>query len=104
MTEIVVILLFLSLLAFIAYPLFRPPAESTASVKVQTRLDELLNEKEEAYLALKDVEQDYGMGKLSGRDYELLRAESENRAVQILKEIEATQASLGRPSRKSKKA
>ncbi len=103
MTEIVVILLFLSLLAFIAYPLFRPPAASTASVKVQTRLDELLNEKEEAYLALKDVEQDYRMGKLSRHDYELLRAESENRAVQILKEIEATQASLGRPSKKSKK-
>ena len=104
MTEIVVILLFLSLLAFIAYPLFRPPAASTASVRVQTRLDELLNEKEEAYLALKDVELDYRMGKLSKHDYELLRVESENRAVQILKEIEATRASLDRPSRKSKKA
>jgi hypothetical protein len=103
LTELVIILLFLSLLMFIAYPFFRPPEVSSPSIKLQTRLDELLNDKEEAYLSLKDIELDYRMGKLSKHDYAMLREESENRAVAILKEIEATQASLGRSSKKSQK-
>ncbi|MBI4454489.1 MAG: hypothetical protein HY644_01175 [Acidobacteria bacterium] len=103
MIELVAALLFLSLLMFIAYPFFQAAEASPTTIRTQSRLDELLNEKEEAYLSLKDIELDFRMGKLSGRDYEVLKKESENRAIEVLKQIEATQASLG-SSRKTIKA
>ena len=103
MIELVTAILFVSLLLFVAYPFFRSPEGSTADLRQRTRLDELLNEKEEVYLTLKDTDLEFRMGKLSREDYELLKRESENRAIEVLKEIESAHTSLGRPSGRSGK-
>jgi len=101
LTELLGALLFLALLVFIAHPLFRQPEGSPADVRNQTRLDELLNEKEEAYLSLKDIDLDFRMGKLSQHDYEILKKESELKAIDVLKQIETIQTA--RPSKKALK-
>ncbi|HEY2932190.1 MAG TPA: hypothetical protein VGK99_10625 [Acidobacteriota bacterium] len=104
MTELVAALLFLALLVFIAHPFFRAPEESPADLRSQTRLDELLNEKEEAYLSLKDIELDYRMGKLSPHDYEILKKESELKAIEVLKQIETVQTTRSSKRALKKKA
>jgi hypothetical protein len=101
--ELVAAILFLSLLLFIAYPLFRPPEASVAAIRSRSRLDELLNEKEEAYLSVTDVELEYRMGKLSRQDYELLKEESESKAIEVLTKIEAVQTLLHQSARQTAK-
>lgn len=103
MIELVAAFLFVTLLLFIAYPFFRPPGDSAVAIRAQSRLDELLNEKEEAYLSLKDIELDFRMGKLSRPDYELLKQESENRAIEVLQRIEAAHASAPASEKKPAK-
>ena len=103
MIELVAAFLFVALLLFIAYPFFRPPGASAAAIRAQSRLEELLNEKEEAYLSLKDVELDFRMGKLSRSDYETLKQESENKAMEVLQRIETAHASAPRSEKKPAK-
>ncbi|MBI3940838.1 MAG: hypothetical protein HY315_08385 [Acidobacteria bacterium] len=104
MIELVAALLFVTLLLFIAYPFFRPPPQaSAAAIRAQSKLDELLNEKEEAYLSLKDIELEVRMGKLSRPDYEMLKQESENKAIEVLKKIEDVHASIRQSDKKSVK-
>lgn len=104
MIELVTALLFLSLLLFIAYPFFRAPEALTLDPHGRSRLDELLNEKEEAYLSLKDLDLELRMGKLAQEDYEVLKQESEGRAIEILKKIESAQSLPGRTPRTAKKS
>ena len=99
MIELITAVLFLSLLLFIAHPFFRAPETGTLDPHGRSRLDELLNEKEEAYLSLKDLDLELRMGKLSREDYEVLKQESEARAIEILKQIEAVQASQAQAQR-----
>ena len=54
----------------------------------QARLQELLEEKEHAYAAIKELDFDYKMDKLSADDYQELSRQYKQKAVAILQEID----------------
>jgi hypothetical protein len=55
--------------------------------------EKLLEEKEEAIANLKDIEMDYRMGKLSQGDYENLKLDFEQRAVEVFRRLESVNES-----------
>ncbi|GBD38089.1 hypothetical protein HRbin37_00334 [bacterium HR37] len=57
---------------------------------LERKLRELHLEKENLYSALKEIELDYELGKLSKEDYDTLLNEYKIRAARVLKEIEET--------------
>ncbi len=56
---------------------------------ITEKLKNLNNQKDNLYIAIKDIEFDYGLGKLSKEDYEELNAKYKNEAASVLKEIDA---------------
>ena len=52
---------------------------------------DLIERKEAIYAAIKDIEFDYQMGKLSKEDYHELRQQYKDEAVRLLKKIDHTQ-------------
>jgi len=82
---------------FISLPFFRKNRfdqpyleEETDPIqgKLIQRLNALNNEKESLYNALKDIEFDYELGKLSKSDFEGLNLSYKSKAISILKEID----------------
>ena len=92
-------LLLIGLVLFVALPVLR---ESTDSLDIEelTLLDGAIEEKDNAIANLKDIEMDFRMGKLSQEDYDRLRGEWEDRAVNALQKVDSIQKSKG-SSRKS---
>lgn len=90
MEYIVIALLVVLVLAFIAYPLFGTPAREsrTAANAAEPALDGLLAQRDSAYDAIRDLDLDHQMGKLSRADYELLRDKYKARAAAILQQID----------------
>lgn len=75
---------------FAAWPLIRPPArlprpESPAG---GDRIRELLERRELALSALRDLEEDHRLGKIDDKEYELLRARYRRRALAALKAVD----------------
>jgi len=62
-----------------AMPRWRPQDE---------RIEQLLSQREAAYAAIKDLEFDHAMGKLSDADYQAMRAKYEAKAVAVLQELD----------------
>ena len=54
--------------------------------------DELLARRDATYAALKELDEDHEMGKLSSADYQALRDQYRARAVAILQELDSRQA------------
>ncbi len=76
----------------IGYPLLvraDGEAETFPADDVDADVDDRESHRERVFTELNDIEFDYRMNKLSGEDYEELRAELANEAVGILKEEEA---------------
>jgi hypothetical protein len=89
MIVIFLVLVILGLLAAIAYPLVRgSSSEEEEEIPQDPYLEELLSKKEAAYSALKELEFDYGTGKLSEEDFTELRDQYKAKAVAILREID----------------
>jgi hypothetical protein len=81
------IVLTLAVAAWVLYPLWRP---STASEPGEDEpLRELLARRDATYSAIKELEFDYELGNLSPSDHRDLEAKYKDRAVSILKEIDA---------------
>lgn len=59
---------------------------------------DLQERKENIYAAIKDIEFDYQMGKLSEEDFKELRQQYKDEAVNLLKEIDATQQKIIKPA------
>lgn len=78
-------LILFGVIVLISLPFFR--TEEEHSVKPR-EVDILTGQKEEIYAALKDIEMDYRMGKLSQEDYEDLYATYRRKAVGLLKAID----------------
>jgi hypothetical protein len=55
--------------------------------------------KEDAVATLKDIDMDYRMGKLSENDYETLKVQHQQRAVEVLQKLEVAE----KKERKKKK-
>ena len=96
--EIIIILAIVILTAvFIALPFFRKSTEVENPIEQVSNpvkspslieLKKLNSEKELLYTALNDIEFDYGLGKLSRKDYDELKRDYKTKAASILKEID----------------
>ena len=78
---------------FVVYPLFQRSEGEPVSVG-KGELEGLLWEKQVTYLALKDLELDRAMGKLSEADYQELSQRSKGKAISILKRLDEREAEI----------
>ncbi len=95
MVTIAIALLIVLAVAVVAYPFFNPPPAANRAFAPQTdsTWEELTRQREAAYTAIKDLESEYALGKLSESDYRALRGKYEARAVRILQELDRLTAS-----------
>jgi hypothetical protein len=79
-----------------AYPVFRSPAVPSQAVvdPPGEGLDELLVRRDAAYTALKELDLDFEMGKISETDHRTLRDRFRAEAVVILQQVDARQAEM----------
>jgi hypothetical protein len=83
----IAVVLSLVAVAFIGYPFYQSRRKKI-SFDLNHRAEELETRKSEIYAAIKDIEFDYQMGKLSEEDYEELKHQYRTEAVGLLKEID----------------
>ncbi|HEX7588576.1 MAG TPA: hypothetical protein VF478_09700 [Anaerolineae bacterium] len=88
MELILAVIVVLGVLGFIAYPLFNTPPEERTETPVA--LDGLLSQRDAAYEALRDLDFDFQMGKLSQSDYTTMRERYKGRAAVALEQIDET--------------
>ena len=89
MIEIIGVVLAIATAAFIAYPLLQKQ-KSKASFALNHRAQEMEARKNEIYAAIRDIDFDYQMGKLSEEDYEALRQQYKTEAIGMMKQIDQT--------------
>jgi hypothetical protein len=83
---LIALLLSLAALAYVVWPLLKP---GPAPIMVEDdRLTELLGRKDAVLRAIKDLEFDYQVGKLSEEDYQLYDQRLRRQAVGLLQQIE----------------
>jgi len=88
MVEIIGILLAIVTAVFVGYPLFQKQ-KTKVSFALNHRAQELEARKAEIYAAIRDIDFDYRMGKLSQEDYEALRNQYKTEAIGMMKQIDA---------------
>ena len=76
----------LGIIAFIAYPLVLTPRSEIADAP--DPLDALASQRDSLYDAIRDLDFDFQLGKLSENDYTPLREKYKNRAAETLKQID----------------
>lgn len=90
MFEYVVILCILVVVGYLIFqPLLRQ--RDTGSLSSQSREIkgmELEKQKEDVYAAIKEMDFDFGMGKISEEDYQELRSQYKAKALEIMKEAD----------------
>jgi hypothetical protein len=84
---IVVAVVIVLVVAFVAYPLFSAPERTAAPVP--EALDGLIAQRDSAYDAIRDLDLDFQLGKLSQNDYDALREKYKLRAASALAQIDA---------------
>lgn len=72
----------------ITLPFFREEKNEEAAVILGSKKDHLLSEKESLYSAIKELDFDHEMGKLSAEDYKQLKNEYTEKAVAVLKDLD----------------
>ena len=77
------------LFALVVYTFW--PENGFASQKDKTRLDFLLERKEQLYENLRDLNFEYRAGKYPEEDFQVQRAQLENETAQLLAEIDLLQ-------------
>ncbi|MBU2602780.1 MAG: zinc ribbon domain-containing protein [Actinobacteria bacterium] len=83
------VILALSVVAFVGYPLLKgAQAGEDEEQPLSVEFEDLLRRKESTYSALKELEFDFKMGKLSDRDYGEIDARYREDALEILEAIE----------------
>jgi hypothetical protein len=91
------ILIFLSAMFFVGYPVFKKSGVGSRELGVNEALSGLTHKKELVYTAIKDLEFDYRTGKLSEDDYKDLKEKYETEALHILKEIDESGKTISPP-------
>lgn len=86
MEYILLSLVLAAVFAYIAYPILKPPPEEQFE---PAALDELLTQRESAYQAIRDLDFDFQLGKLSQTDYNNLRERHKAHAASVLQELDA---------------
>ena len=93
-------ILFIGMVLYVAYPLLWGETKTEPSPEApRTDRQAVLREKEDVVSDLKDIEMDFRMGKLSSRDYEDLKSEYEERAVEVFEQVEALERKRTRKTR-----
>lgn len=87
MEFILAVIIAIGIIAFVAYPLFGTAREETA--ESAGAFDELVAQRNAAYDAIRDLDLDFQMGKLSEGDYRARRDKYVARAAHVLQEIDA---------------
>lgn len=90
MATIVIALLIIGVVAFVAYPLLQSTRARVVELEGASDmvLEGLVSQRDAMYAAIKDLENDHALGKLSDVDYRSLRAKYEAKAVAILQELD----------------
>lgn len=100
-TTVIFVLLACLVSAFVVMPLLGGRSRSGSVRKlVHHRANDLEDRKQTLYAAIKDIEFDFEMGKLSEHDFQKLRQQYKDEAVQVLREIDnvQTMAAKARPA------
>jgi hypothetical protein len=84
---IVIAILVAAVIASIAYPLFFAPRGEIA--KTNNQLDVLAAQRDATYDAIRDLDFDFQLDKLSQSDHTVLREKYVGRAASVLKQIDA---------------
>ena len=87
----IVVLLALAALAYVAAPLRRGPRRTFP--RAPSEAARIGERKTTALTAIIDLEEERDVGKLSDRDFEVLRDQYEREALEALRELDALQAS-----------
>jgi hypothetical protein len=86
-------------LIYAVYPLFgRVRRREVALSEVDPELSDLLSERDTVLQAIRDLDFDYRLGKLSDEDYKALRAQYTARGVAILQQLDAAAGLAGEPA------
>lgn len=101
--KVFILILAIGVAIFIALPFFRKKVEEASSQEesgairnpIEEKLRKLNFEKESLYAALKEIDFDYDLGKLSKEDYEELQKKYKLQAAPILKEIDDVRIKTG---------
>lgn len=72
--------------AYIAYPILKPPREE---IVASNAIELLVAQRDAAYQAIRDLDFDFQLGKLSATDYESLRERQKSQAATVLQKIDA---------------
>ena len=94
MAEILFFIFLASVVSFyVVFPIVqaRTQAGSWRTPSSNNHASDLIERKEAIYAAIKDIEFDYQMGKLSKEDYQELRQQYKQEAVHLLKKIDQKQ-------------
>ncbi len=102
MALLVAPILFISAVLYIAYPLLQEEKKESAPEDEVTDQEKALKEKEDIIESLKDIEMDFRMGKLSTRDYQSLKLDFEQQAVEIFQRVQSLQAESGKIGKKKR--
>jgi rRNA maturation endonuclease Nob1 len=84
---ILIALMVIGVIAFIAYPLFSTPHGNIS--ETPDALEVLISQRDSTYDAIRDLDFDFQLGKLSQADYAPLRDKYKARAAETLKQIDA---------------
>ncbi len=89
MVTIAIALMIVAAVAVVAYPYFAPQdPELSFTSGGDPVTEQLVVQRDSTYAAIKDLEFDHAMGKLSNADYQMMRAKYEAKAVAILQELD----------------
>ncbi|MCL4395694.1 MAG: zinc ribbon domain-containing protein [Chloroflexi bacterium] len=90
MVVLAIALMIVGAIAFVAYPLFATARELDDSLAERTdpALESLVVQRDATYAAIKDLEFDHAMSKLSDADYRTLRSKYEAKAAATLQELD----------------
>lgn len=90
---------------FVAIPMLqRSPRFGLGKIGSNHSANDLVERKESIYSAIKEIEFDYQMGKLSDEDFKALRQQYKDEAVNLLKKIDQVQRRPGKSSGQTKRA
>ena len=93
--------LFICAVLYVAYPLLHDTAESRTQEKKATEQERVVQQKEEIIEILKDIDMDFRMGKLSQQDYQSLKLDFEQRAVEVFQRLESLEKESPSENKKS---
>lgn len=85
-----ILIILIVVVSWVSLPLLRSERREVFSFRKRRKHDEqtLQEKKEDVYAAMKEMEFDFEMGKISEEDYQELRSQYKVKALEILKELD----------------